>query len=324
MAQAKKAPAKKAPAKKQTPVEAPTVSFDNSDKPLKDPVQPKWEYKDRLYELTDRKKPLVFKIPSMHSRKSPLMWFDEEKGYQREHKDRLYELTQNRKPLVFTIPTMHTAKRPLLWFDPEKGYQRELKYATNQQSPFVDEQKGVATLGRIVFRDGALTVPKEKVALQKFLSYHPMMIKGLISEYKPETIATYQVDYIEMELDAMNIATSLDIDEAEAIMRVQNGSAVSQMSSKELKRDLLVFARNNPKLFLDLANDENVHLRNIGIKATEMGILRLSDDQRTFFYADTDRKIMTVPFDEHPYSALAAYFKTDEGMEVLNVVEKRL
>ena len=284
MAQAKKAPAKKAPAKKQTPVEAPTVSFDNSDKPLKDPVQPKWEYKDRLYELTDRKKPLVFKIPSVHSRKSPLMWFDE-----------------------------------------EKGYQRELKYATNQRSCFVDEQKGPATLGRIVFREGSLSVPKEEVALQQLLSlYHPYTHKGVIKEYKPDVIATSQVDYIEMELDAMNLATSLDLDEAEAIMRVQIGSGVSRMSSKELKRDLLVFARNEPRLFLDLANDENVHLRNIGIKATEMGILKLSADQRTFFYGDTNRKLMTVPFDEHPYSALAAYFKTDEGMEVLNAIEKRL
>ena len=65
-------------------------------------------------------------------------------------------------------------------------------------------------------------------------------------------------------------------------------------------------------------------LRNIGIKATERGILKLSSDNRTFMYGETDRKIMTVPFDEHPYSALAAYFKTDEGMEVLNVIEKRL
>jgi hypothetical protein len=283
MAQAKKAPAKKAPAKKQTPVEAPTVSFENADKPLTAAAKPKWEYRDRLYELN-----------------------------------------RNKKPLVFTVPTMHSAKKPLLWFDEEKGYQRELKYATNQQSPFVDEQKGTATLGRIVFRDGSLTVPKENVVLQKFLSYHPMMLKNVIKEYNPVAIANYQVDYIEMELEAMNLATSLDIDEAEAIMRVQNGSAVSQMSSKELKRDLLVFARNQPALFIELANDDNVHLRNIGIKATEMGILRLSNDQRTFYYGDTDRKIMTVPFDEHPYSALAAYFKTDEGMEVLNVVEKRL
>ena len=284
MATAKKAPAKKAPAKKQTPtVEAPIASFDNIEQTPKMPAKPRWEYKDRLYELQ-----------------------------------------QNKKPLVFTIPTMHTAKKSLLYFDEEKGYQRELRYATNQQSPFVDEQEGASTLGRIVFRDGSLTVPKENVVLQKFLSCHPMVSKGLIKEYKPEAIAEYQVDYIEMELEAMNLATSLDIDEAEAIMRVQVGSKVSEMSSKELKRDLLVFARNNPNLFLDIANDDNVPLRNIGIKATEMGILRLSQDQRTFYYADTDRKIMTVPFDEHPYSALAAYFKTDEGMEVLNVVEKRL
>ena len=287
MAQAKKAPAKKAPAKKQTPVqetkvvEAPTVTFTDEMPPM--PTKPKWEYKDRLYELTGRF-----------------------------------------KPLVFTVPTMHSAKKPLLWFDEEKGYQRELRYATNQQSPFVDEQKGTATLGRIVFREGSLAVPKENVALQKFLSYHPMLSKGIIKEYKPEIIANYQVDYIELELDAMNLATSLDIDEAEAIMRVQKGSKVSTMSSKELKRDLLVFARNEPALFIELANDDNVHLRNIGIRATEMGILKLSQDQRTFYYADTNRKIMTVPFDEHPYSALSAYFKTDEGMEVLNVVEKRL
>jgi hypothetical protein len=96
------------------------------------------------------------------------------------------------------------------------------------------------------------------------------------------------------------------------------------MSSKEIKRDVLVFARNRPGLFLELANDENVGLRNIGIKATEMGILSLSDDQRTFTYGTSGRKVMTVPFNEHPYSALAAYFKTDEGMEVLRAVEKQL
>jgi hypothetical protein len=31
-----------------------------------------------------------------------------------------------------------------------------------------------------------------------------------------------------------------------------------------------------------------------------------------------------VPFEEHPYNALAAWFKTDEGMDVLKVVEKQL
>jgi len=240
-------------------------------------------------------------------------------------KDRLYELTTGRKPLVFTVPTVHTQKSPLLWFDKDAGYQRELRYATNQRTPFVDEQDGVATMGRITFRNGELRVPKENVTLQKLLSlYHPYVHNGLISEYKPEQIAENDVEWIEMELEAMNLAKSMDIDEAEAVLRVQNGSGVSKLSSKELKRDLLIFARQQPALFLNLANDDNVHLRNIGIKATEIGLLKLSQDQRTFSYGDTNRKLMTVPFDEHPYSALASYFKTDEGMEVLQAIEKRI
>ena len=239
-------------------------------------------------------------------------------------KDRLYELASGKQPLVFTVPTMHSAKSPLLYFDKEQGYAREIRYATNQRSPFVDEQVGTVTLGRIVLRNGILRVPKEQVAMQKFLAVHPFILSGVITEYKPEAIAEYEIDWIELEMDALNTAKDMDVDLAEGILRVQSGSKVSELSSKELKRDLLIFARKQPRLFLELANDDNVQLRNIGIKATEQGILRLSSDNRTFMYGETDRKIMTVPFDEHPYSALAAYFKTDEGMEVLNVIEKRL
>lgn len=240
-------------------------------------------------------------------------------------KDRLYELKTGRQPLVFTIPSMHSSKHPLLYFDPEKGYERELRYATNQRSPFVDEQTGAATLGRIVMRDGILRVPKEKVVLQQLLSlYHPYTKAGIIQEYSPEAIATNEVDWIEFELEALNLAKSLDVEEAEAILRVEYGSKVSEASSKELKRDLLIFARKNPALFLQLANDENVHLRNIGIKAVEQNILRLSGDNRTFTYGANNHKVMTVPFGEHPYSALAAFFKTDSGMEVLQAIEKRL
>ena len=85
-----------------------------------------------------------------------------------------------------------------------------------------------------------------------------------------------------------------------------------------------MFAKKNPKLFLDLVNDENVILRNFGIKSVEEGIIKLSQDQRTFTWGSNDRKLMTVPFDEHPYSALAQWFKTDEGMEIYSNIEKRL
>ena len=116
----------------------------------------------------------------------------------------------------------------------------------------------------------------------------------------------------------------MELEDAEAVLRVEFGSKVNTLTSSELKRDLLIYAKRNPVLFLELAHDENVQLRNIGVKATEARIIKLSPDQRTFTFGDTDRKLMTVPFDEHPYSALAAYFKTDEGMEVYKNIIKRL
>ena len=236
-----------------------------------------------------------------------------------EIKDRLYYLKGGKKPLSRSLKSAN-----VYYFDEEKGHERELKYCSNQRTPFVDEMKGDQRLEHIIFRSGSLYVPKEKTVLQKLLSlYHPHK-DNVYEEYKPSVIAEEQIDILEMEVEALVAARNVDIDMAEAIMRVEVGSKVSDLSSKELRRDLLVFAKNNPKLFLELADDENVMLRNFGIRAVEGGILRLSSDQRNFLWGSNGRKIMTIPFDEHPYTALAHWFKTDEGMEIYSNIEKRL
>ena len=236
-----------------------------------------------------------------------------------EIKDRLYYLKGRKKPLSRSVKSAN-----LYWFDESKGYEREIKYCQNQRTVFVDEMQGEQRLEHIIFRSGNLFVPKEKTTLQKFLSlYHPDRDK-IFYEHKPSVIAAKEIDTLELQADAIILARQIDIDVAEAIMRVEKGSSVSNMSSKELKRDLLLFARNNPKLFLELANDDNVVLRNFGIKAVEEDILRLSSDQRYFMWGSTGRKLMTVPFEEHPYTALAHWFKTDEGMEIYANIEKRM
>ena len=236
-----------------------------------------------------------------------------------EVKDRLYILKGGKKPLSRSIKSAN-----IYYFDEEKGYERELKYCQNQKTSFVDEMKGDQRLEHIIFRSGNLLVEKEKVTLQKLLSlYHPHR-DNIYEEYKPAALAEEEIDILEMQVDALTAARNIDIDMAEAIMRVEKGSKVSKLSSKELRRDLLVFARNNPKLFLELADDENVMLRNFGIRAVEAGILRLSTDQRNFLWGSNGRKLMVIPFDEHPYTALAHWFKTDEGMEIYSNIEKRL
>ncbi len=235
-----------------------------------------------------------------------------------EIKNRLYELSMAETPIVFVLKSKN-----ILWFDEEKGYEREIKYCENQKTVFADEMKGPQRLSHIAFRDGKLHVPKEKQTLQKFLSMHPMNGRTFV-EYNPVQEAEDDLDLIEFEIEALTTAQSIDIDQAEAILRTELGDKVSQMTSKELKRDLLLFARSNPKLFLELANDENINIRNMGIKAVENNIISLSNDQRTFRWVSNDKKLITVPFDENPYSALAAYFKTDEGVEVYQIVEKKL
>ena len=236
-----------------------------------------------------------------------------------EIKDRVYNLKGNKRPLSYMLRSSN-----IFYFDEEKGYERELKYCQNQKTPFVDEMKGDQRLEHIIFRNGSLFVEKNKTTLQKLLSlYHPQKNKTYV-EYEPAKEAANEIEILELEADAIILAREIDIDLAEAIMRVEKGSEVSKMSSKELKRDLLVFARNNPSLLLELASDDNVQLRNFGIKATELGIIKLSSDQRTFSWGSNNRKLMNVPFDEHPYSALAAWFKTDEGMEIYSNIEKRL
>tara|TARA_R100001530_G_C4265759_1_gene141740 strand:- start:9 stop:779 length:771 start_codon:yes stop_codon:yes gene_type:complete len=240
-----------------------------------------------------------------------------------EYKDRHYYLAGDKEPLTYTIPSRHTRKYPLTWFDPEIGYERELRYATNQKSIFVDEQEGHATLKHIIFENGSLHVAKEKRTLQEFLNHHPH--KGIIFKELDEQVeAIDHLEYLELEIDAVNLARQLEIDQAEAIMRVEVGSKVSNLSTKELKRDILLFAKRNPALFINLAQDENVILRNFGIVAREQNIISLSDDQRTFKWASNGRKLMTVPFDENPYSAMAAWFKTDEGLEVYKSIQKKL
>ena len=154
------------------------------------------------------------------------------------------------------------------------GYERELRYASNHQSVFVDEQKGAVTLKHIVFEKGHLSIPKNKRNLQEFLEKHPH--NGVIfKEYDQVIEAEDQFDILELEIAALNMAYEMDVDKAEAILRVEKGSSVTSMSSKELKRDLLLFAKQNPALLINLAEDENVELRNFAIRAVEANIIKL-------------------------------------------------
>ena len=232
-------------------------------------------------------------------------------------KDRSYVLNGNFSPLTYTIKS-----RGIIHFDEEKGYNREIRYSPNQRSLFVDEQAGAVRLGHITFTDGAIYVPKSQPLLQQLLElYHPLKHKWKLIDH--EAKAKDYVDELEYELEAMNIVREADIEHIEAIMRTELGSSVTKMSTKELKRDAYAFAQHSPKLFIDLYNDEDIKLRNLANRAVELGIIKLTDNNTVFKHAN-GKKIITVPFEEHPFIALAQYFKTDDGVDLMKSITKKL
>ena len=175
-----------------------------------------------------------------------------------EIKNRIYYLKGRKKPLSRMIRSAN-----IYYFDEEKGYERELKYCQNQKTCFVDEMKGDQRLEHIIFRNGALYVPREQVVLQKLLSlYHPHKDQ-IFYEHKPKVVAENALAWLEFEIEALGLAKNMEVDFAEAIMRAEVGSKVDNLSSKELKRDLLLYAKRNTRLFLSLINDENVMIRKL-------------------------------------------------------------
>ena len=245
----------------------------------------------------------------MKQMKSPINW---------ELKDRTYVLNDGFAPLTYHIKT-----KGFLWFDEEQGINRVIRYATNQNSLFVDEQDGHARLGHVVFSDGVLHVKKSQPLLQQLLElYHPKKHKWTLIDH--EASARDEVEQLELEMEALKLVQELDIEHLEAIMRTELGSSVAKMSSKELKRDAYRFAKHNPELFMEVANDEDIKLRNLANRSVEAGILKLGDDGTTFKFATNGKKVMTVPFDQHPYAALAQYFKTDEGVDLMKSIIKKL
>ena len=242
-----------------------------------------------------------------------------------ESKNRVYKLTRNKAPLSCIIPSRNSRRSPLLYFDREKGYNRALRYARNQKSPFEDEQDGSAIIEPIIFEDGMLAVPQDNPVLQEFLHYHPMNGKKFI-EIDNTKDAQKQIEHLNIEVDALIEAKAMDIEQLESVGRVLFNTDVTKMSSAELKRDVLIFAKRNPSVFLRALSDPALKLQSSVQQFFDNKLLSFRNKKRDVHYnLEGNKKRMTIiPFGVEPIDYLADWFKTDEGVDVLAFLEKQI
>ena len=243
----------------------------------------------------------------------------------KEFKSRVYRLTRGAAPLSFMLPSKSSKRRPLLYFDEETGDNREIRYAINQMSPFKDEQDGNAIVTPIIFESGLLTVPKQNQALQKFLAYHPLNGKKF-EEIDTAKDAAKEVEALNVEVDALIAAKAMGLEQMESLGRVILAGDSSKMSTAELKRDMLVYARNYPADFLQALNDPALKLYSTIQKCFDERLLTYRNKNKDVYFnlPSNKKRLLTIPFGEDPMHVIASYFKSDEGVEKLEYLEKQL
>jgi hypothetical protein len=212
-----------------------------------------------------------------------------------------------------------------MWFDEKNNVNRALRYASNQKSPFEDEQDGNFIIEPIIFEDGFLRVPKNNPVLQQFLHYHPL--NGTIfTEVDKEKDAAAEVQDLDLEIEALVEARQLTLDQIETLTRVMFGKDPSTVSTAELKRDILVFAKRDPKEFLNILNDPELKFQ-AKVRTffeNKLLILRNAEKEVWFNTATNKKKMLSVPFGEDPYEMVAHFLQSDEGIDSLKMLEATL
>jgi hypothetical protein len=223
--------------------------------------------------------------------------------------DKVYKL-KNGNPLSYTLASRNHPRFPLMWFDEKNNVNRALRYASNQKSPF---------------EDGFLRVPKNNPVLQQFLHYHPL--NGLIfTEVDKEKEAAEEVEDLNLEVEALVEARQLTIEQIETLTRVMFGKDPSTVSTAELKRDILVFAKTDPREFLNILNDPELKYQ-AKIRMffeNKLLILRNNDKEIWFNTGTNKKKMMSIPYGEDPYEMAGGFLQSDEGIDALRMLEATL
>jgi len=238
--------------------------------------------------------------------------------------DKVYRLKIG-NPLSYTLASRNHPRFPLMWFDEKNNVNRALRYCTNQKSPFEDEQDGNAIIEAIIFEDGFLRVPKNNPVLQQFLHYHPL--NGTIfTEVDKEKDAASEVQDLDLEIEALVEARALTLEQLETLTRVMFGKDPSTVSTAELKRDVLVFAKKDPKEFLNILNDPELKFQAKIRMFFENKLLVLRNGEKEIWFntATNKKKMLSVPFGEDPYEMAGHFLQSDEGIDSLKMLEASL
>ena len=208
-------------------------------------------------------------------------------------------------------------------FDEKKNKLREVRYFSNQPSVFADEQTGNGLKEPVVFILGQLSVNIDRPNLLAFLDNHPYNSKNggvVFEEMNQEKTASIDLNDEFLIIDAISMVRDKSLQEIMAVATALNFD--TERSVDEIKHDLLIFAKANPKNFIDSFDNPVVTMKSKIKQAISYQIIKADSDAIKWF--DTNKLIISVPVGQDPVDVFVRYCMTETAAPLVAEIERQL
>ena len=208
-------------------------------------------------------------------------------------------------------------------YDSEKDTVRAIRYCPNEPSIYVDEQSPNGRRAHIIFSDKMLGVPASQPNLQDYLDKHPGNTKnggGIFYEinYEKKTDTLLHDEFLIH--DAVSLIRDKSIDELIPVI-LYLGISLDQRN-QEIRRELLIEAKSNPKAFIEMFDNPLVKMRASISLAASNGILKINQDG--VFWTDSNRLILATPVGQDGVDMMTKFCLSEKGSLVHQEILKRL
>jgi hypothetical protein len=231
------------------------------------------------------------------------------------------------KPKIYHIPSgggiIYTIKSEAIIYDPNTNTNRQIRYCPNEPSVFADEQSSFAVRQHVIFENGMLYVPIENPTLQRFLDLHPGNRAnggGIFEEVNTERNAQVDVDSEFILHDAIGLVRNKSVDELLPVA-IYLGIDTNQKNA-EIKRELLLEAKANPKKFIELFDNPVVQARAAVKNAINYQILKERPDGMYWF--DSGRLIVSTPAGQDTVEVMSRFCLSEKGSILYNELKEQL
>lgn len=205
----------------------------------------------------------------------------------------------------------------------ENGKLREIRYCPNEPSIYRDEQDDKSTREAVVFLEGRIFVRPDQPNLSEYLDAHPDNKKNGGARfylYQEEVVSEKKLEDEFIMHDAISLIRNKDLEELLSVA-ISFGVNIDRPVN-EIKHDLMVFAKKNPKSFIGAFDNPIVEMKTLLSQASKYQVINLNE--KGAFWFDSNKLIVSVPAGKDPMDVFVRYCMTEAAVPVVEEIKRQL